>query len=81
MTEYFIQRVRKDDSDNIIKVKTRFNEFSTSEVVQMIESNQHKFFVEEGRVPVGIYPRNGKKFIRSYKDGYWNNNLDNLPVF
>jgi len=81
MTEYFIQKVRKDDNDNIIKVKTRYNEFSTSEVVQMIESKQHTFFVEEGRVLVGIYPRNGKKYIRSYKDGYWNNNLDNLPLF
>lgn len=81
MTDYYIQKVRKDEKDNIIRVKTRYNEFSTSEAVKMIESNEHKFYVEEGKVPVGVYPRNGKKYLRSYKDGYWNNNLDNLPLF
>jgi len=81
MTDYFVQKVRKDENGNIIKVKTRFNEFSTLKVVEMLESKQHRFFVEKGRISIGVYPRGGRKYLRSYKDGYWDNNLDNLPLF
>ena len=80
MTNYFIQKVRKDEKDNIISVKTKYNEFSTSKAVSMIESRQDKFFVGE-KTPVGIYTRAGIKYLRSHADGYWNNNLDNLPLF
>lgn len=39
-----------------------------------------KFFVGE-KTPAGIYTRAGVKYLRSHTDGYWNNNLDNLPLF
>ncbi|MEK6833125.1 MAG: DUF3892 domain-containing protein [Nanoarchaeota archaeon] len=83
MAKYYIQRVRKDKDDNITRVQTMRSEFSTQEVVEMIEESKGFFVVQEGatEVEVKLYPREGKKFIRTWKDGEWKNNLDNLPTF
>lgn len=78
MTTYYIQRVRKDDNDNIIAVKTTHGEFTTTQVVSMIKAN-HMFFVKDSNGPrVGIYR---ERFIRSYANNEWDDNLDNLPSF
>ena len=78
MAKYFIQKVRKDDNDVIIKVKTMRNEFETIQVVRMINSRDEFFVINSQGPRVGVY---AKKFIRSYRDNEWDNNLDELPLF
>lgn len=76
----FITNVRKDEKDNIIAVKTYDLVLTTSQVVERINKNIDSFFVNVNgkEIPVGVYK---EKWIRTYADGYWNNNLDNLPRF
>ncbi|WP_232216613.1 DUF3892 domain-containing protein [Brenneria nigrifluens] len=50
-----------------------------------MESKQHTFYVSDSngnRADVGVVdPGNGrKKYIRTYADGKWNNNLLSLPL-
>ena len=82
MANYFIEKVRKDDDGDIIKVKTVHSEFTTKEVIEKIEAGDN-FFVMEGetKINVEVVSREGKKYIRTFKDGKETNNLDNLPTF
>jgi hypothetical protein len=32
------------------------------------------------RAEVGVFERDGQKYLRTYADGYWNNNLEALPL-
>ena len=62
----------------IIGVKTVKNEWKTIEVVKSINAG-NKFFVLNSSGPrVGVYK---EKFIRSYANDLWNDNLDNLPEY
>ncbi len=83
MTKYFIKKVRKNDEGDIEAVKTRSTEFTIQEVIEKIESGQHFFVVEDGtsEIPVEVISREGKKYIRTVKDGKETNNLDELPPF
>ena len=76
----FITHVRKDDRDNIIAVKTYELVLTTPKVVEKINKNIDSFVVVVGEkeVSVGVYK---EKWIKTNADGYWNNNLDNLPRF
>ncbi len=76
----FITHVRKDQKDNIIAVKTYEVSLTTLQVVEKINKQIDSFFVKEGttEIQVGVYD---KVWIRSYADGKWTNNLDNLPRF
>ena len=76
----FITHVRKDDRDNIIAVKTYELVLTTPKVVEKINKNIDSFVVVVGEkeVSVGVYK---EKWIKTHADGYWNNNLDNLPRF
>lgn len=78
--KHIITHVRKDDQDNIIAVKTINLALHTHQVVELINKNLGYFYVAEGfnQIPVGVYK---EKWIRSYADGIWTNNLDNLPRF
>lgn len=57
--------------------------WSVAQVVTAIESKQHTFYVTDGnskRADVGVVtPTSGPKFLRTYADGKWNNNLLSLP--
>lgn len=57
--------------------------WSVAQVVSAIESKQHTFYVTDGnskRADVGVVtPASGPKFLRTYADGQWNNNLLSLP--
>lgn len=58
--------------------------WSVSQVISAIENKQHTFYVtnENGkRADVGVVdPGNGnRKYIRTYADKQWNNNLLALP--
>ncbi len=76
----FITHVRKDENDNIIAVKTYETSLTTLQVVERINKKVDSFYVKEGNseISVGIYK---EKWIRTHADGYWTNNLDNLPRF
>jgi hypothetical protein len=76
----YITHVRKDEKDNIIAVKTYEVILKTAQVVERINHQTDTFFVKDGikEVPVGVYK---ERWIRTHADGYWNNNLDNLPRF
>jgi len=78
MGTFYIQRVRHDENDVILAVRTMKNTFETKEVVKMINSGDTFFVLNENGPRVGVY---AEKFIRSYKDGKWTNNLDELPEF
>ena len=80
MTKRYITHVRKDEDDNIIAVKTYDLILTTPQVVERINKRIDSFYVKIGtkEIPVDIYKQ---KWIRTHADGYWNNNLDNLPKF
>ena len=83
MTKYFIQKVKKDDNDNIIAVKTKYFEFETKKVIEKIDEGEDKFVVEKDgtEVIVKVMDRQGKKYIKTVKDETETNNLDELPEF
>lgn len=78
--ERYITHVRKNDQDNIIAVKTIELVLTTLNVVERINKKIDKFYVKKDsiKVAVGVYK---EKWIRTYADGKWTNNLDNLPQF
>ena len=76
----YMTHVRKDENDNIIAVKTYDLTLTTIQVIERINKQVDSFFVKEGitEIPVGVYK---ERWIRTYADGKWANNLDNLPSF
>ena len=61
------------------------SKWTVAQVVQAIESKLHTFYVTGSngkRADVGVIdPKNGRpKYIRTYADGSWNNNLLSLPL-
>ena len=76
----YITHVRKDDNDNIIAVKTYELILTTPQVVERIKKRVDNFYVEvdSAKVSIGVYK---EKWIRTYADNKWTNNLDNLPRF
>ncbi|NDJ59015.1 DUF3892 domain-containing protein [Enterobacteriaceae bacterium 4M9] len=60
------------------------SKWSVAQVVQAIETKQHTFYVTDSygkRADVGVVDpgSGGRKYIRTYADGRWNNNLLSLP--
>ena len=76
----YITHVRKDEKDNIIAVKTYELVLTTLRVVERIKNEIDNFYVkiDSNEVSVGVYK---EKWIKTYADGKWTNNLDNLPIF
>jgi hypothetical protein len=61
------------------------SKMTVAQVVDHIEKNTHTFYVQTAattRANVGVVdPGNGSpKFIRTYADKQWNNNLLSLPL-
>ncbi|ENL4126469.1 DUF3892 domain-containing protein [Enterobacter hormaechei subsp. hoffmannii] len=61
------------------------SKWTVAQVVDAIENKLHTFYVKDSlgnRADVGVVDPGGgrKKFIRTYADGKWNNNLLALPV-
>jgi hypothetical protein len=51
-------------------------------IVRIIESNAHRFYIKEGNATawVGVaMSAAGNKFLRTYADGVWKDNLLALP--
>ncbi|WP_333010463.1 DUF3892 domain-containing protein [Kluyvera sichuanensis] len=60
------------------------SKWTVADVVRAIENKQHTFYVTDSygkRADVGVVDPGGgrRKFIRTYADGRWNNNLLSLP--
>ncbi|EPL1173029.1 DUF3892 domain-containing protein [Morganella morganii] len=60
------------------------SKWTVAQVINAIESKQHTFHVTDNygnRANVGVVNPGGNKpkFIRTYADGKWNNNLLSLP--
>ncbi len=58
--------------------------WTVAQVISAIENKDHTFYVQDSygnRATVGVVdPGSGrKKYIRTYADGKWNNNLLSLP--
>ena len=59
--------------------------WTVEDVIYSIEHRLHTFYVTDSngkRADVGVVdPKDGrKKYIRTYADGYYNNNLLSLPI-
>ena len=78
MATYYIQKVKHDSEKVIIGVKTMKNEWKTIEVVESINAGNEFFVLNSSGPKVGVYK---EKFIRSYANEQWNDNLDNLPEY
>lgn len=60
------------------------SKWTVAQVVRAIETNEHTFYVQQPgtrRANVGVIdPGNGRpKYIKTYADNQWNNNLLSLP--
>ncbi|EEY5976002.1 DUF3892 domain-containing protein [Escherichia coli] len=60
------------------------SKWTVADVVNSIENKLHTFYVTDSdgkRADVGVVDPGGggRKFIRTYADGRWNNNLLSLP--
>jgi len=60
------------------------SKWTVAQIVSAIEKKEHTFYVQAAntkRADVGVVdPGNGRpKFIKTYADGQWNNNLLSLP--
>lgn len=78
--KHFITHVRKDNQNNIIAVKTIELALHTHEVISMIKNQNNLFFSWDGinSAQVGVYDG---KWIRSYANNKWTDNLNRLPRF
>ena len=61
------------------------SKWTVAQVVRAIENKEHTFYVRDNngnRADVGVVdPGNGRsKFIRTYADGKWSDNLLSLPL-
>jgi hypothetical protein len=55
--------------------------WTRTQVVNWIEKREHSFYTQVGgrRADIGVRTSpNGNKFVQTYADGQWNNNLLNL---
>ena len=55
---------------------------SRGEIIAWIENQDGKAYVDEGGHRVNVYvrtPASGTKFLQTYADGRWENNLLALP--
>ncbi|BCL83670.1 DUF3892 domain-containing protein [Ktedonobacteria bacterium brp13] len=58
---------------------------TTQEVIASIEKGTNTFYTSVGgkRADIGVRERNGRKFVQTHADGYWNDNLlalDTCPL-
>lgn len=91
MTDYRIDRVRKPDRfsphERITHVSGPTPEGGrwknpVDDVVGWIERNQHRFYTSEGQASAWVGVRTsaaGDKFLQTYSDGVWRDNLLALP--
>jgi len=55
---------------------------AVANVVQYIETNQHRFYTQEGNAFAWVGVRTsaaGRKFLQTHSDGIWRDNLLALP--
>jgi hypothetical protein len=55
---------------------------TVANVVGFIENNQHRFYTKEGNASAWVAVRTsaaGNKFLQTYADGIWKDNLLALP--
>lgn len=52
-------------------------QWTTQEVIASIENGTNTFYTSVGgkRADIGVRERNGRKFVQTNADGYWNDNL------
>ncbi len=52
-----------------------------TEAIDAIESRRISFYTQVNgrRAEVGVFEQNNRKYLRTYADGYWDNNLEALP--
>ena len=58
-----------------------FGKITEDEAISDIEHDLHNYYISEGGKPVTVHIQAGKhrKFLKSEADGYFPNNLVNLP--
>jgi hypothetical protein len=51
-------------------------------IYQIDYVDKHSFYTEHNGKSawVGVFEQNGRKYLRTYADNYWNNNLEALPL-
>jgi hypothetical protein len=90
MADIQIRNIRKRDRMNAHEHITHVGNIRSStwiwpreDVIKSIEQKTNTFYVQETghRSDVGVvYPTDGRNpFLRTYADGYWNDNLLSLP--
>lgn len=89
MDEFRIVCVKKPDRFSTheaitsVRLANDTNEYARQQVVYWIDNDKYRFYVLEGagsKVYVGtaVGP-SSEKYIRTYRDGQWTNNLLSLP--
>jgi len=72
---------RNDPYEGITHLGDGTTKWTRQQVVQAIESKQHSFYtlVNGNRGDIGVVSGPNGKYVRTYADGKWNDNLLSLP--
>lgn len=72
---------RNDPHEGITHVGNSTGKWTRQQVIDWIESKTHTFFtlVQGKRANVGVVHGPNGKYLRTYADGVWNDNLLALP--
>lgn len=81
MTDIRVTCVTKPDRtsphEHITHLGGRNGYWAVQDVISSIQNGTNTFYTYEGgkRADIGVNERNGRKFVQTYADGYWTNNL------
>jgi len=76
---------RNSSHEHITHLGGRGWRWTTQEVIASIENRTNTFYTFVGgkRADIGVRERDGRKFVQTHADGYWNDNLlalDTCPL-
>ncbi len=81
MARYQVTCITKPNRDNTHEAITHlggdFGYWSVAQVIAAINNQVHSFYTSDGskEAEVGVRERNGKPYVQTHADGYWNDNL------
>jgi len=72
---------RNDPYEGITHLGNSTGKWTRHQVINWIDSKEHTFFTLVGgnRGTIGVVDGNNGKYLRTYADGKWNDNLLSLP--
>lgn len=72
---------RDSQHEAITHLGSSTQKWTRQQIISWIEAREHTFYTLVGgkRADIGVFPGPNGKYLRTYADNQWNNNLLSLP--